>query len=326
LSGGRAALAASGLGALALLGLALAGGRPDRTSPGEEGAGAAQVAPAPRLPDAVRAPAAAALPPLPESLRGTEPGGGLFADAHGRFVPSREALALFDYYFSASGEEPDEVIRMRITAEIRGRLPASAVAEAEAFFAAYLAYRDAAETLFATEPASDDLERRFQRIREIRREAFGAGVAADLFGEEERVTEVDLARRRVAQDDTLTREERERRIAELDAELPEAERAARAEVRQAIDLRAAESQLRAAGASDAEIHAERERRVGPEAAARLAALDAQRAEWSARVAAWRAEREALRARGATDAELAALRDERFSAPERLRLDALERRE
>jgi lipase chaperone LimK len=294
--------------------------------PGRVALGGGAQPPPPPLPrDAARAPAPGALPALPESLRGTEPGGGLFADASGRFVPSREALALFDYYFSASGEEPDDVIRARILAEIRARLPGSAVAGAKAFFAAYLAYRDAAERLFATEPASEDLERRFQRIREIRREAFGAGVAADLFGEEERVTEIDLARRRVARDETLSREERERRIAALDAELPASERAARAEVRQAVDLRAAVAELRAAGASDAEIHAERERRVGPEAAARLAALDAQRADWAARVDAWRAERDALRARGATDAELAALRDERFTAPERLRLDALERR-
>ena len=218
------------------------------------------------------------------------------------------------------------MIRARIVAEIRARLPASAVAGAEAFFASYLGYRAAAEALFATEPASEDLERRFQRIREIRREAFGAGVAADLFAEEEHVTEVDLARRRVAQDASLSREERERRLAALEAELPEAERAARAEVRQAVDLRAAEAALRAAGAGDAEIRAERERRVGPDAAARLAELDVERAEWSARVESWRAERDALRTRGATDAELAALRDERFTAPERLRLDALERRE
>jgi lipase chaperone LimK len=288
------------------------------------GAGAA-LAPAP-----VAAPApanAAALPPLPASLAGSEPSGGLRA-LGGRFVPGREALDLFDWFFSASGEEPDETIRARILAEIRKRLPGPAAAEAEAFFARYLAYRAAAEALFAAEPASEDLERRFQRIREIRREAFGAGVAADLFAEEEAITAIDLERRRVAQDGALPPEERERRLAALDAELPEAERESRAQVRQAIDLRAAEAALRADGASPSEIQAERERRVGPEAAGRLAALDAQRATWNERVAAYRTERAALRAQARSPEEyasqLSSLRDAHFPGPDRVRIEALDR--
>jgi lipase chaperone LimK len=321
----RAIAAVAGLGALVALGLGIGIATGPRNGQGPRGEGAeAAVASAP-IPPAPGEVDAAALPPLPASLRGTEPAGGLRVDASGRFVPGRDALDLFDYYFSASGEEPDEIIRARILAEIRARLSGDAARQAEAFFASYLAYRDLAQELFATEPASDDLERRFQRIREIRREAFGAGVAADLFADEERITEIDLARRRVAQDETLAPDERARRLAALDAELPASEREARTEARQVLDLRAAESALRAAGASPSEIQAERERRVGPEAAARLAALDEQRASWSARVDAYRAERDALRARGASDAEIAELRDSRFAGPERLRIEALERR-
>ncbi|HVH07622.1 MAG TPA: lipase secretion chaperone, partial [Myxococcota bacterium] len=255
---GRIAAWLGGLTTLAALGLALAPDRdPEGLEPKGRGAGAVSTAPAPGpMP---RAGSGAALPPVPASLAGTEPAGGLRVDAGGHFVPGREALDLFDYYFSASGEEPDATIRMRILAAIRARLEGPAVAEAEAFFARYLAYREAAEALFASEPASDDLDRRFQRVREIRREAFGPALAADLFAEEEAIAAIDLERRRVAQDRTLASDERARRLAALDAELPDAEREARAAVRQAVELRAAEAALRAAGASAAEIQAERER-------------------------------------------------------------------
>jgi trehalose 6-phosphate synthase len=60
---------------------------------------------------------------------------------------------------------------------------------------------------------------------------------------------------------------------------------------------------------------------------RLAALDARRAEWDGRVAAYRAERDALRVSQRPPEELAAaltrLRDSRFAGGERVRIQALE---
>jgi lipase chaperone LimK len=285
-------------------------------------------------PEAAAAPAAAGaaapLGALPESLLGTEPDGGLTLGADGRFVPGRDALAFFDYFYAASGEEPDARIQQRIRAQIRSRLPAAAASEAEAFFARYLAYRDGARALFASDAAHLDEERRFQRIRELRREAFGAELAAALFGDEERVVQSDLEARRVAQDESLTPEERAGRIAAIEAELPEAERAAREQARAVVALRQAEAELRASGAGLAEIEALRERRFGAEAAGRLRELDLRRADWNARVAAYRAERDALRAAGLPPerlaAELTQLRDSRFQGAERVRIEALERAE
>jgi lipase chaperone LimK len=322
-SGARAA-ALAGFGALLLL-LFVAGseGPPGVPAP-------ASVAAAPPAAPAARAQAPAAAEaaalPLPASLEGTTPGGELLLDASGRFLPGPEALSLFDYFFAASGEEPAERIRARIVAEIRRRLPPAAAAEAEALLERYLAYREGAAALFASDLSFADPERRFQRIRELRREVFGAGLAAALFGEEERILAVDLERQRVAQAG-LAPEERARRLAALEAELPDAERRARAETRAALELRAAEAELRAAGAGPAAIAAERERRFGPEAAARLAALDERRAAWDERVAAYRAERDALRARKLPAEDyreaLSVLRDARFEGPERLRVEALD---
>jgi lipase chaperone LimK len=317
----RAAIVAAALLALAL-GLALLRDGERRGT-----------APAPAenpAPDALAAPPAArpAPSPLPDSLAGTSVGGDLRQDARGRFVPGPEALALFDYFLAATGEEPAERIRARIVAEIVRRLPAEAAREAEALLDRYLAYREAARERFSEHASIADPERRFQLVRELRRELFGAGLAAALFGEEERVLAVDIERQRVAQREDLDPGERERLLAALEEQLPEAERSARRDARAAADLRAAEAALRAAGAGPAEIQAERERRFGPEAAERLALLDRRRADWDERVAAYREARAALRAEGREaedyEAALAALRAARFEGPERLRIEALDR--
>lgn len=267
--------------------------------------------------------------PLPASLEGTEPDGGLVVDAAGSFVPTRDALDLFDYYLAASGEEPDAAIRARIEAAIAARLadPGPALALLDR----YLAYREAARALFVDENAAElSLERRLQRIRELRREHFGAELAEALFGEEEERWRVDVERLRVARDPALGEAERAARLAALEAELPAAVREARDAATAALALRRDEARLRAAGGSEAEVHALREARFGPAAAERLAALDRARAEWDARVAAYRAERERIVAREsdpvARDAAIADLREAHFAGAERLRLEALERME
>jgi len=276
-------------------------------------------------------PAAPIAAPLPASLDGTSVDGDLRLDAEGRFVPGPEALLLFDYFLSATGEEPDERIHARIVAEIRRRLPPAAAGDAEALLDRYLAYRAAARELFDDqELAFADVERRFQRIRELRREVFGAELATALFGEEERVAAIDVERQRVLQQEGLDPAERARRLAGLEEQLPESVREARRESMAALDLLAAEAELRERGASPAEIQAERERRFGPEAAVRLAALDQRRSAWNARVAAYRSARDALRARGLPEEEyteaLSELRSAHFAGPERLRAEALDRME
>lgn len=323
---GRAAAAAAALLAIGIgLALALAGER--------QAAPVSSTAPPPATPLAPVAPEPTPghAAPLPDSLAGTSVDGDLRLDAQGRFVPGPEALVLFDYFLSATGEEPEERIHARIVAEIRRRLPPDAARDAATLFDRYLGYRSAARPLFADDrPASTDVERRFQRIRELRREILGAELAAALFGEEERVVAIDLERQRVLQQQGLDPAERERRLAGLDAELPESVRAARQEAMAALDLRAAEEALRAAGAGPAAIQAERERRFGSEAAERLAALDRSRSEWNERIAAHRSDRDALRAQDlpedAYTAAVSELRSARFSETERLRVEALDRME
>ncbi len=275
------------------------------------------------------APAISELPPLPASLAGTRPDGVLVRDTNGRFVPTRDALDLFDYFFSASGEEPDAQIRARIETVIAEQLddPAPALDLLDH----YLGYRAEARSLFTDEnTAALPLERRLQRIRELRRAHFG-DLAEALFAEEEERWRADIERLHVLHEPALSDEERAARLAALDAELPESVREARDAATAASSLRHDEERLRAEGASDAEIDALREARFGREAAERLAALDQARAAWHARVSAYRAERERVSALEPDDtvaraAAIAVLREAHFHGAERLRIEALERLE
>lgn len=268
------------------------------------------------------------LPPaLAPSLAGSEPDGALVVDAAGRFVPTPSALRLFDHYLSASGEVSQKRILARIETAI-AELPESAQADARALLRSHLAYREAARTLHAEGLAEDDLETRHQRLRELRRGVFGAETAALLFEEEEQMARVAIALRRIERDPDLSADEKAARRAAAEAELPESIREARRRATLPAELARQAEALRAAGASEGDVRALRERQVGAEAADRLEALDARRAEWTRRITAYRAERDFLldepSAESDRGAALERLRQDHFSGPELIRIRALDR--
>jgi lipase chaperone LimK len=266
---------------------------------------------------------AAADPSLPGSLRGTSIGGALVVGEDGRFLPTPDALALFDYFLSASGEEPEAAIRQRIVNEIQRRLTGDAARDAEALLDTYLGFRSALADLSAARWVPEGLERRLQWIRELRREHFGPELSAVLFAESEGVQAVDLERRRIALDPELGKAEREAELAALEAELPAPVREARERARAPALANREIAALRAGGASERDVFAARERRFGPEAAARLAALDAERALWARRFDAYQRERAGLLAAGEADPEqLEALRARHFDDEEARRVRAL----
>lgn len=288
-------------------------------------------------PDDPRPPAAAGHAPAgaphrprpPRSLRGTDVDGALVVDASGRFVPTPDALALFDYFFAARGEESERTIVRRIRRAMRERLPPAALAEALDFLDRCLAYRAGARALAEAEPHDGDLAIRLAALHALRDQTFGAATAARLFGAEEAHIRQALERRAIQTDGSLGDDERRARLAALDAALPADARAARERVLAPVRLREDEERLRAGGGDAAAIAALREERFGAAAAARLAALDRQRAAWDRRVADYRARRDAIDADPrlsavARAAALEALLAERFTAPERRRVEALDR--
>jgi lipase chaperone LimK len=247
------------------------------------------------------------------------------ADAAGHLVIDLELRRLFDHFLAATGEEPLAAIRARIVAVLRARLPATAAAEAIDLLDRYLAYREAARRLSPPPDPAAGLD----QVHDLRARMFSAAVAQAFFANEEAAIRAGLARQAVLADGTLSPAERDRRLAEIDAQLPAAVREARAAATAPLDQMSREQAMRAAGASDAEIAAARTAALGADAAARLAELDRSRAAWSDRLARFRAARAALLADGSLDdAERRRRIDEllarSFTPEERIRVQALDR--
>lgn len=279
---------------------------------------AVTAAPPPALPEA-----SPRLPSLPRSLRGTAIDGAYPVDAAGRLRPSPDVLRRFDYFLSTSGEEPLEVTRARIEADIRAELGPEAAEDALDLLARYLAYREAARELQASGLADDDLETRLQRVRELRRAHFGKGTAPLLFEEQDRLAEAALERARIESDPSLDEDERRRRLEGVEASLPEALAQARARALLPLELAREEAALRESGADADAVRHLRESRVGAEAAQRLAALDAARDRFARRLGAYRVERDALLASD-PEGDLEALRAAHFAPHELPRVRGLDR--
>lgn len=257
--------------------------------------------------------------PLPPSLEGTDVDGSLSVDAEGHLVVGPAVIALFDYFFSASGEEPDSVLRGRIAAYARGHLEEPALGEALDLLDRHAAYREAGRALPSMASASP--RERLRAIHELRERHFGEDAEA-LFGDEERKAMAAIARRDAVTDERLSPEERADRLAEVDEGLPAAERAARAQTVIVAQFRADEAALRAAGADEAEVRRFRTGTLGEDATARLEALDRERAAWKERLDTFRRERE-QRCHGAGDTACeTALLQASFDAREQIRVRAV----
>jgi lipase chaperone LimK len=268
--------------------------------------------------------------PLPPSLEGSVVGGGLRVDQRGQFVPGPDALNLFDHYLGVRGEASEDWIQAQVRREIDARLPPSAQGSAHELFAQYVSYLEAAAALGMEGLDPEDMQRRLERLQELRREAFGPVTARQLFEEQESVERVAIERRRVMDDPNLDARERIRRLAELQSRLPESVQRAEAEAYAPLRLARDEERLRAEGATEAEIQALRQEQARAQEGQQEEALDRTRQAWSERMKAYRAERDRvlLNVRSAPDEAKAVflrrVRERHFEPEEIPRVEALDR--
>jgi len=267
---------------------------------------------------------AASFGPRPSLLQDTALVGDLQVDVAGHFFPSRDALDLFQHFFLASGLEPDEVIRGRIVLEILSRLPPGAAEEAIAALDGWLELTDRLMAAAAAGQLPEDPQARFDAIRALRREVMGTSLADGMFRETELVIQIELDRQAVLRDPRLDAQQRRRRLEELEARLPLPLREARERATAPARIREKVDRMRAMSSPEPEIFALRERAFGREAAERLQALDARRADFDRRYGAYRIERDQLDAAGSPsdpdpDRRLSATRARYFSEDELARV-------
>jgi lipase chaperone LimK len=165
------------------------------------------------------------------SLAGTDVDGAWQRDARGHFVPTADALRRFDYFLSVAGEHDAAAIRGLVQASAQQELTAVDAAAALALYDRYLAYRSALHAAFAGAAPSRDAAAALALIEDTQRELFGRDEAARLFGADNALVEVSIARRDLMARTELDPDERAAGLAALEQRLPERVRAARADQR-----------------------------------------------------------------------------------------------
>ncbi|MEX2476257.1 lipase secretion chaperone [Marinobacter sp.] len=266
---------------------------------------------------------------LPASLAGTAvPPGWAKVDSNGNLIPTPQLRQLFEYYLSALGEEPLPVLVARIEQQL-AQLQEPARSEALEILGHYLDYKLALGELEGTygdaaELDPGEVERRMAEIRALRRTWLDADTADAFFAGEEAIDQFQLRQRQIANDQTLSADERAEALARAEQALPEPVRRARQETRRFAEYEQARQNL----ASDPDaLKAWREEAFDAETVEKLEVVEARQRHWDSRWQAYREERNALNKAGLAAPEREAavkdLRERHFDGPERLRAEALD---
>jgi lipase chaperone LimK len=266
---------------------------------------------------------APAVPPFAPSLQGTRPDGAVQVAPDDSVVVDDQLIALFDYYFSTVGEKSPEQVRAEIERELDRTLRPAAAAAAKRVLARYFAYKQALAALEAGKglagPDAASLQRRLAALAAIRARFFSKGETAAIFGREDAANNEALARLRIREDPSLTPQQKQERLAALDASLPPALREAREAPLKIGRMQEAAERMRAAGAGDDAIFRMRADAFGADAAGRLADVDREDGAWKRRIEAYLAQRRGVK----DEAAAAALRNRMFSEEEQRRLAVYE---
>nr|WP_307727137.1 lipase secretion chaperone [Telluria mixta] len=199
----------------------------------------------------------------------------------------------------------------------------AAAAAAKRVLTRYIAYRQALAGLQTdrrlTGPDAAALKRRLNALRGLRAQYFSQREIAAIFGREDAANAEALARMEIRDDRTLSAQQKQTRLAALDAGLPADVRAARETPLKIVRVQEEAERLRAGGANEEDVFRLRADAFGADAAQRLADVDSEEAAWKRRIEAYLVERRGLR----DEAEIAALRNRMFSEDEQRRLAAYE---
>jgi lipase chaperone LimK len=257
------------------------------------------------------------------SLRGTQVDGGITFDANNRVIPDIGMRRLFDYYLSLMGERDLVQIRILLKDYLSGQYGTINADIVLKYFDRYSDYLNALTDLNIGGLAKP--EDRHEKVAALRKKMLGEEMAAAFFSDEEVLAALTLKRMAIANNKSLSAEEKARQLAALDVS---ENYSARTEADTAASVAEQTRQLDTLELTESQRMAERDALWGKEAAERLARLDQQRANWDARVEQYLLARSRIDAnRGLTDAAraqaVAALRARQFNAAEQRRIASLE---
>lgn len=277
---------------------------------------------------------------LPRSLQNSGTPAELDVDENGQLVVNIKVRNLFDYYLSALGEESEAELIERIKREL-SVLPPDAHARATDILKGYLSYKTAMDEYLELNPVlaiesaklSPQEIRQYEknilsekiRLRFIRNEHMDSETIFAFYDVEDRHDSYISALDAITDNAVLSDDERWREQEIALQQMPEWFQVQEKRKIQRSRL----NSLDRAAMTAAEFNQRRLEIVGPEAAARLEALDKQRSEWDARVSAFNNEKAALEQQwGGSDSAgylqaVEALQRQSFSETELMRIQGQE---
>lgn len=231
--------------------------------------------------------------PMESTVEGLDVDGGIRLDHNGNLVLDRHLRRFLDFFIGLTQSREDEpALKRRIQAlMVREGVPEAVREQVQGILADYLDYREAAEQLASQE--EQDLEQAFDRLYSLRRDWLGPDVARGFFAEDEARIQRALDRHRIMSDKHLSEQERERALLQLEQSLPESSRERLQQSRRLHEVSQRVAEMRQQGAGEEAIRQLRARELGPEAAERLARVDARRQQWQQKLSRYQAQREQI---------------------------------
>jgi lipase chaperone LimK len=265
------------------------------------------------------------------SMEGTKPDGNIKVAANDGLIVDAELSHLFDYYLSAMGEKSLDAIKAETERELDRKLSPAAAAAAKRLFQHYLDYkRELVDVERNAKPGTSQaaaMRARFDAMQKVRGKYFSPVESSGLFALNDARDLDSIARFEVTENANLNAAQKHEQLARLDANLPQPLREEREAPLKVTRVEEQVAQLRARGGSDQDVYQLRAKAFSPEAAARLAEVDREEAQWQVRIANYLAQRQQIVQNTVNPAQqqqaIANLRAQNFSSEEQLRLPAYE---
>ncbi|MBI3231127.1 MAG: lipase chaperone [Burkholderiales bacterium] len=271
--------------------------------------------------------------PFVRSLEGTRSDGDLKVATDDSLIVDAELGRMFDYYLSAIGEKSLDAIRAEAERELDRKLKPNAAKQAKRLLGQYLDYKRALVDIEKDQKLAGStaaiVRARLAAMQKVRAQFFTPQEAQGLFGFSDAYDMDAVARLEVADDKTLNDTQKKEKLAAIDAAMSPQLREEREAPLRIVKAEETVKAMRAQGATEQDVYRYRASTFSPEAAARLAEVDKEEAEWKARIAQYLGERKKIQAEMAQqpeatrEAALQQLRLARFSAEEQSRLVAYE---
>lgn len=273
---------------------------------------------------------------LPRSLQGTDVDGEIIIDENKQLVVTEGLRRLFDYFLSALGEEEEAVIYARVESYIRSHTPEPAASQAVTIFEQYVAYLKAIPTienrygnlqLQATKTGELDLNvvaQQKQDVAKLRQQHFDKETIKAFFGAEDEYDDYSLAMVKINQDKQLSDAQKEAARQDYISRMPD--NAIKTNIAQQANLNeliTRTEQMQAKGATAEELYNMRRELVGAPAAARLAQVDQQDADFDQRFKQYQTQKQQLLSQNAdkvqAQTQINQIEQQLFNETERKRL-------